>query len=479
MQKSLTRLFTWFIFGALLYFPLFLHLDYMPIRNYDEARLAVNALELGDSQSIFVTTFKGEPDSWNTKPPIMVWCQAACIKIFGTNELAIRLPAALAGLATCLLLFWFCIRILRKELAGFLSAILLVSCAGFTTLHVTRTGDYDAFVVLFLTAQVLFGFAWTERPHKKIFLWLAAGALALAVLSKSVIGLLFLFPLGLYMLLRREGRQLLREPTPYLAFGSALLVILAYYLLREQLQPGYLQAVWENELGGRYLETLESHDYPFSYYLNNMWNGRFWPMLLFLPFALLWNAFQPEARFSWLAIWVASVFLIFISLSQTKIYWYDAPVYPLLSLIIGLAIADLIHLVNRLVKPAPVGTLLLSITFLGYPYRQAIERVYFPDYRDYNGWQDNVYRDAMRKTPADSFTVAKRTEEYSAHLLFYREAFAERGQKVFLKNIAQLSVGEEALICGSGKGRLKEMWQFEVTQTINDCVFVRILARQE
>jgi len=64
------------LFLSLVYFPIFLHLDILPLRMWDEARYAINAYEMNQNGNFIVTHYQGQPDMWNTKPPLMIWFQA-------------------------------------------------------------------------------------------------------------------------------------------------------------------------------------------------------------------------------------------------------------------------------------------------------------------------------------------------------------------------------------------------------------------
>jgi 4-amino-4-deoxy-L-arabinose transferase-like glycosyltransferase len=71
------------LFVVLGVFPVFMHLDTLPIRIWDEARQAVNALEMWENGNFLVTHFEGSPDMWSTKPPLLIWLQVALIGLLG------------------------------------------------------------------------------------------------------------------------------------------------------------------------------------------------------------------------------------------------------------------------------------------------------------------------------------------------------------------------------------------------------------
>lgn len=78
---------------------------------------------------------------------------------------------------------------------------------------------------------------------------------------------MFMPALLVYTICRSKIATVLGNKHLYIGLISSVTVVLAYYLLREKLMPGYLQAVCDNELGGRYLKTLESHKHSFSFLL--------------------------------------------------------------------------------------------------------------------------------------------------------------------------------------------------------------------
>src|SRR5688572_23082359 len=143
------------------WFTIFWRLDVNRLKIWDESRLAVNAAEMAARGNLLVTTYLGEPDLWNTKPPLMIWLQAGMIRVFGINELSVRLPAALSALATVLVIFFFCVRYLKKPFAGFLSALILMTSPGFIVAHVARHGEYDALLVLWITLSILSCYLFT------------------------------------------------------------------------------------------------------------------------------------------------------------------------------------------------------------------------------------------------------------------------------------------------------------------------------
>jgi len=155
---------------------------------WDESRLAVNALEMCENGNLLVTHFDGKPDMWNTKPPLVIWIQASFMKVFGYNKLALRLPSALAGLATVFLVFLFCKKNLSNEKLGYFASLVLITIPGYISNHVTRTGDYDSILTFFTTLSIflIFIFSSKIKTENNRILYFIAFIFSLVVLTKGI-----------------------------------------------------------------------------------------------------------------------------------------------------------------------------------------------------------------------------------------------------------------------------------------------------
>jgi 4-amino-4-deoxy-L-arabinose transferase-like glycosyltransferase len=106
----------WLIFcGALLLFVPFL--GSVHLFDWDEINFAECAREMivtGDYNTVQIDFVA----FWE-KPPLFIWMQVICMKIFGVNEFAARLPNAIAGAATLATLFVLGSRISGKKFAWY------------------------------------------------------------------------------------------------------------------------------------------------------------------------------------------------------------------------------------------------------------------------------------------------------------------------------------------------------------------------
>lgn len=470
---------------------LFWRLGEQPLQNWDEARLAVNAAEMLRNRNWLVTHFQGQPDLWNTKPPLLVWLQAASMHLFGYSEWAFRLPTALAALALTGLVAAFARRWLGGPLAGLLAGLALLSSKGFVAQHVARTGDYEALLLLFTTGQVLAAFAWlhTRRPR---YLLLLGAAVGLAVLTKSVAGL-FLLP-GVAIEIGRRGRllALVRQPATWAAAVLAVGPPALWYCLREQAAPGYWHAVWVNELGGRMLGALEEHAAPWYWYLGSFVSQQF---LLWTPWAVAagWALARrptrrPAHRFLTLAAWAGGVFMVVISAASTKLAWYDAPLYPLLALVLG---GGLAALARRVAGPAAApqrwrGALLLALAVVPsvVALHRRLAKVHAHRYDEaalaYGRYLHEPAARPVRRFTALHRSTSPATQTYNAPLDFYALAYRHQHPADTVEvsyTAAGFAPGRVVVVCGAAA--LAEVQQHHRTRTLyraDSCRTLQVLA---
>ena len=155
MKNFASKYFRYLVLASLISIPIFGHLDRLPIRIWDESRLAINAYEMLYDGDFIVTHFDGQPDMWNTKPPLLIWLQVISMKFNGVNEVSVRLPSAIAAFLSCLVILIFSMRYLKQFWFGFIAIIVLITTQGYISVHATRTGDYDALLTLFTTLSGL------------------------------------------------------------------------------------------------------------------------------------------------------------------------------------------------------------------------------------------------------------------------------------------------------------------------------------
>ena len=373
------------------YLLIFHNLGKAQIRIWDEATYANNAIDMYENPgNPLVIKHQGEPDLYNVKPPLVIWLQALSMKIWGINEFAVRLPSALFGLLTVLLLYGFAYQVLESRLLGFFSGMILLSSSGFIRNHVVRTGDLDAALVFFLLLQ-LTAF-WTlllkDSTHKRpIYMLLCLGILG-AFMSKGIAAFFF-SPAMLIMAGLPFTYKVLKDVELYGWIFVCLLICGGYYGLRELSVPGYWPILRDSEFIRINTEVMSWHLQAADYYWQELRNKHFshliWGLLL-IPLAFFTTPFRSKSFYFLLYACIALLAYFFlISYPPVKLSWYDAPLLPVLSLTLAFAACRIgEELGGRILAIFPrlkkIRAEYLLIPYLLFPY------LLFPSYQ--NLWKD-------------------------------------------------------------------------------------------
>ncbi|MBN1145282.1 MAG: glycosyltransferase family 39 protein [Bacteroidales bacterium] len=439
-------------------FPLFYRLDTLSVRMWDEARNAVSALEMLQNKNVVVRYFDGNPDDWDVKPPLLIWLQVISMKIFGINELAIRMPSAVAALLTAVFLIFYFHRYHNNRYTGYIAALVLVTSQGYVERHIARTGDHDATLILFTTLIIFIYYEFltgSRKSNRK--LGMVTFLLILSVYTKSIAVMMILPGLLTMTLIYGEHRKIFKNKWFYVCTLAFLLICGSYYLLREHMQPGYLSIVWNEEWFPRYLNTNERfYVGSFFLYIKNLVLSRYTYWLYFLVAAiviLLWQSRKQKRSLPVYLIFNVLIFLLIISAGSKNI-WYDGPLYPLMAVIIALflvqiprSLTALFRKKNSLIHTA--GFLILAALFVspGISIMKKVKRTH-----EYS-WDEEFYAISyVLRNPGKypeimnkPFSIA--FINYYGHLLYYTESVELTQKKsIPFRNPEKLSVGEQVLL---------------------------------
>ena len=319
-----------------------------------QAQIAHNMLSSGD----WVTArLDGVP--YLEKPPLLYWMIAVSYKLFGVHDWAARIPVALSAIALCWTTAAFGLWAFGKR-AGFYAGLCMSTCIGLFLF--TRILIPDA-MLTFSIALALWALLRTldeEEPHPRAWAAVIAASLAIGLLLKSLIGIVF--PIGAAVIYLVITRQLFVARTwKRLRPFSGLLIILLiaapwhilatirnppYFSFTMKSLPGEYHGFWWffffNEQLLRFLNLRYPRDYdtvPRSLFwlFNLIW---LFPWSVYLPaaFKLSYRPADRAGRTRLMALcWIGFV-MVFFTFSTTQEY-YSMPIYPAMALLIGSAMA--------------------------------------------------------------------------------------------------------------------------------------------
>lgn len=221
----------------LLLFFTFYRLDADRVLGFDEGRHGVNALEMYRSGERIVSTYNGEPDYYNLKPPLSLYQIILGYRIFGVNKTGLRFFSAVAYVLTAVLAACFVGK--RSDyLSAALCLFLFGSSKGLLLESCARKGDANAVYNLFFLVSMLALFQFAEykkqeiTDRKALFCCFGIGAgFSMAFLSKSYHAVLIPVIVFSTFLLERLFRKIrFREWTVLTVSG--IMPVLIWALLR-------------------------------------------------------------------------------------------------------------------------------------------------------------------------------------------------------------------------------------------------------
>ena len=362
-------------------------LEYRKLVKPDEGRYAEIAREMAVSGE-WVTPRLNDLKYFE-KPPLQYWATATAFTLFGEHHWTARLWSALTGFAGLLLVWFAGARLFGRE-AGRYAALVLGSSMLYALIGHINTLDMG--VTFFITlgvAGLLLGQAEQDTRRQRNWMLLAWAGLALAVLSKGLMGIVLPgAALFIYCIVQRDFSVLKRM---HWLPGLVVFLLLAapWFYLVMKANPEFFDRFFIYEHYTRFT-TKEANRYqPWHYFIPILLAGILpWTVLMFDTLLRTWKesgagkAFNPE-RF--LLIWVVFIY-IFFSISGSKLPSYLLPMFPALALLMGKRLAEMRERV-LLWQLAPVALLTaLALIFLPYAVRLADTPLKIQMYGDYAIW---------------------------------------------------------------------------------------------
>ncbi len=304
--------------------------------HWDESRYGASSFEMLHGNTPFVVTYNYIADQESTKPVLMHWLQAASILLFGFNEMAVRLPSALAGLFICFALVFFTKRNFNSFSLGAIASFILLTAEGFIGIdHSVRTADYDALLTLFSFLGALSFFTYNQDTTKYKYLFYTFLFFAFAIITKGAAGLFYLPGLFVYAIIKKNIFKILKTKWLYISFSIFLIIVIFIFGMREYYSPGYLSALNKMEILGRHGIVQDAHKGDWSYYLHwfSHYDFTYWCFIIPAGWILgLLSKNKLIRDFSLFSIIITISFYLILTSSQTKLRWYELPLLPLLAL---------------------------------------------------------------------------------------------------------------------------------------------------
>lgn len=360
-----------------------------PLHSPDGARYAEIPREMVVSGDYTTPRLNGV--KYFEKPPLFYWLQAASIKIFGANDLAVSLANALLALGSALLIY-----LIGRKIYGRLEGILAsyMFATSVLVFALTRVVTLDVALTFFIT-MTLGGFLiGAQTPAntgcRRAYFYLAYAGAALAVMTKGLVGMLFPSMIILFwVVIFNKWREL----KYYYCFSGILifcLIAVPWHILVQLKNPEFFDFYVIKQHFLRYLTNYAIRTKPWWFLPITLLAGLY-PWSVFLPQAVISKKEQYLQQSSFFLIWALAIYA-FYTFSDSQLMPYILPVLPPLTLLIGNYLAPYLQSNNQ--KGVSIGFWVFFVTniLLGIG---AISAIFMLDFSEQSITKNNLYMAAV------------------------------------------------------------------------------------
>lgn len=318
----------------------FVNLGGHPIYILDEAKNAEAAREMLLNQDWITPTFNGELRT--DKPPLHYWFMKVSYEIFGVNAFSARFFSAVFGVLTILSTFHYTRKFMGLKM-GLMAAFVFLSAIFFVQeFHLAVPDPYLIFFVSF----GLFQFFDFYRYRKKLAWFLFYSSLGLGILAKGPVAIALPgISIFIFLVMNKDFNwKSVLAINPFLGLILSFAIAAPwYYLVHQATHGAYTEGFFFEHNFQRFSGEMEGHGgLPFVTWA--------FVLLGLLPFSFFiiqglvqgWKKRKTDEYllFSWV---IAVVFIMFFSISQTKLPNYPMPSYPFIVVLIGFYLAQLLE----------------------------------------------------------------------------------------------------------------------------------------
>lgn len=317
----------------------------IPLMSLNEGRRALAIKEMFASHAWLLPTLNGE--LYLTKPPLLYWVSCLFSSVMGhVTESTLRLPSALAALATTVITYGY-VKRTYHALAALFSAQLLLANVAFIML--ARRVEIEMMLTFLCVSAVLSAMMFLRSPNAKRWLYLSYVFLGLAILTKGPVAFLFVtLPLLVVLCWTKSPilKQYLTHPASWilcLTVGVSWFVAVSY-----QLGPDIWSKIAQHDM----LDKIQSESAAkplFSYLGWIAVDSLLLVALLFVQPKRLFAQHRRNTEFLVLIFSVAVPLLIF-SLISNKHNKYLLPIYPLIAIVLALQLQILFEQAGKHTK---------------------------------------------------------------------------------------------------------------------------------
>jgi 4-amino-4-deoxy-L-arabinose transferase-like glycosyltransferase len=273
------------------------------------------------------------------KPPLNFWITALFFKLFPIGEFSARLSTAIHGVLGVVVVY-FLGKELHSRFVGFAAGLFLLSLPAYFRL--SQSAMLDVPVTFYILLSLLF-YLLAERTGRIGYYALFGICFGLAVMTKSLVGILCLIIIGLYHALRLNLKPVL-DSRFALGVGIGFLTCFPWHFW-EYLRFGkrfFTQFFFDSFTYNALTVLVNGHRSSISFYIKTLYEDE--PVhLAIIVVSLAMTvamAIRKNRAGAFLLAQISAVFILF-SAFQTRMSWYITPAFPAMAISSGILVERL------------------------------------------------------------------------------------------------------------------------------------------
>lgn len=365
------------------------------LNEWDESRHGSNAFEMYHNHDFVNLYYNHQPDTWISKPPLMTWFITLSYKLFGFNELALRLPSYLFALLF-FYAFYKLVTLYHNSKTALYACLVTLSSKLIIGWHIGLTADYDIMLVFLLTSSIYFFIKYIDFGDRYSIYYTALFT-GLAFYCKGTAAFILIPGFIIYILLKHRLRDITRSKDFYIATLLLILIIISWAVIQQtwgiRFQSSFyggsnaLSTLFFDDtirrLGDKTFQDKTNTDLFFIFTALdvrlNIWNYLLYTLLIIIFYTEVREKrhvsewiFTKHNSLVLLSVCLLVPFGLIMSFAQTQHDWYMIPVFVLIPYIIVRASTYC----NRIWK----GTYLIAVLVFIFCFtRHTIYTIQSPD----------------------------------------------------------------------------------------------------
>lgn len=315
---------------------LFTFIGFSPIYILDEAVHAEAAREMFVRGDYILPYFNSE--LFIDKPPFMYYFMMISYYIFGFTAFSARFFSAACGVILIIVTYNYVTKFINRRIALNTIFILLSSFWFMTEFQISVPDPY----LITITTCLLFFFYDYYLNRKKLNLFLFYFLIGLSNLTKGPSGVILPLIICFIFILRNHGiKEILKNYSPLIGLLIILLTSAPWYISAHILTDGtWTEGFFLKHNFDRFSNPMEGHGGPFYLTFLYILLGLF-PFSFFIPQAIIMRFKAGSTKnFYHFSLIIFITYLLFFSISSTKLPNYTMPSYVFLAVLIAKIIVE-------------------------------------------------------------------------------------------------------------------------------------------